>query len=149
MPRVLSQLAGPIRRLLAAAAELLSLEGAARELRTLYWQLRDAPDFVRDDAMTARAHLLSRSLAAAADGLARGASVSEQNLADLRACATALATWPELKEPFDGLVFEGPLTRETAAVVALTSMRCAETCLAAKSPAPRPRPSAPIRLRPT
>lgn len=151
MPRVLAHLAAPLRRLLAAAAELMSLEAAARELKSLYWSLRDAPDFARDEALTARVHLLARSLEAAADELARGCDASAATVADLRACATALGTWPELKEPFDGQVFEGPLTRETASVVALASMRCAEACLAAtrRAAARPPRPSAPIRLRPT
>jgi hypothetical protein len=89
--------------------------------------------------------LLSRSLAAAA----ASDTLPRESKEELAACATALGTWPVIEEPFDGQVFEGPLTRETAAVVALTSMRRAEAALGAARPAPRPRPSAPPRLRPT
>jgi hypothetical protein len=145
MPRVLAHMAAGWKRLVGGAAGALSLDAAAKELKSLYWSLRDAPDFVNDPQLTARAHLLSRSLAAAAES----GSVPREAAADLEACAVALASWPVIEEPFDGQVFEGPLTRETAAVVALTSMRRAEAALGAARPAPRPRPSAPPRLRPT
>lgn len=145
MPRVLAHMAAGWKRLVGAAAGALSLSAAADELKALYWSVRDAHDFVNDPQLTARAHLLGRSLAAAAeaDGLPREARE------ELAACAVALASWPVMEEPFDGQVFEGPLTRETAAVVALTSMRRAEAALSAARPVPVPRPSAPPRLRTT
>ena len=143
MPRVLAQMAAALKGLVGAA-DLLSLAEVAKELKALYWGLRDATDFLHDAEMTARAHLLSRSLAAAAEQ----PGVPETTADELRACAVALSSWPELSEPFDGQVFEGPLTRETASVIALTSMRRAEEALRVVRTMPRPHPSAPIRLRP-
>lgn len=145
MPRVLAQMAAGWKRLVGSAAGALSLEAAAKELKALYWSLRDAPDFVNDPALTAQAHLLARSL----DAAAASGELPRECAAELKACAVALASWPLINEPFDGQVFEGPLTRETAAVVALTSMRRAEAAASAARPAPVPRPSGPIRLRPT
>jgi hypothetical protein len=144
MSRVLASMAAALKGLVGSA-ELLSLADAARELKALYWSLRDATDFLHDTEMTARAHLLSKSLAAAADELNFPAATADE----LRACSKALSTWPELQEPFDGQVFEGPLTRETASVIALTSMRRAEEAMRAERPTPRPHPSGPVRLRPT
>jgi hypothetical protein len=145
MPRVLAHMAASLKRLVGTAAGLLSLEAAAKELKALYWALHDAPDFVNDAQLTARAHLLARSLAAAAEA----GNLGREHTEELRACATALASWPVIEEPFDGQVYEGPLTRETAAVVALTSMRRAEAAARTARPLPRPRPSGPVRLRPT
>lgn len=145
MPRVLAHMAAGWKRLVGAAAGALSLAAAAEELKALYWSVREAHDFVNDPQLTARAHLLGRSLAAAAES----DELPREAREELRACATALLSWPVIDEPFDGQVFEGPLTRETAAVVSLTSMRRAEAAAGAERRVPPPRPSAPPRLRTT
>lgn len=147
MARSLQTLLEPLRRLLAPEEAPLPVQAAAEELKQLYWDLRDAADVGRDARLTARARTLGRSLEHAARALEARAHVDPALVDGTFAAAQALAAWPILEVPFDGVVIEGPLTRETASVVALTAMRRAEDCARALAP-PRPRRSAPPRLRP-